>query len=583
VRLFRRSAATASMLALAFANALVGVHPASAEVDPASYSPTIGVSAGENAHSQVPVTLTLPAPGDGIRVAQVTFSWEQTPATIGTTQTARLTMQTPECVVDEDCVVERTLQTSRMVNHGQRPLYVAVSDGTQFLGSSSAQLDVDNPKPTTTFTNPSNNISTQWGAVTLAAESAPGAGGAPLAGVRFYSHSTGRETDPYVLDDTAPYSVEVPATDIAASGGSGYVYAVAEDVEGNLTPVTTTGPPSLTTRRMITVGPPAQAQFTTPVKENVASGSTTNPPLLRWTAKVPDNVGGTPYITRVQVLIDGEPWLDMPYDTVAWYNQTAKPRAIDFGLLWEPAGGPTPGSHVAQLLVTTNYGSVGLDEKRFIVNDGVVFSPVRDGGREVRDGYVVTAGSSHRFTMTARSKVEHGALTWWTMHDQSGSSYLDGHGWCSVEQAGDCPDQVTMNSSWSAPTRPGSYVLSWRAQPDNDDVATITRTLVVQARGAMSARTSTPTVRSGRRATVTGRIIRTDTAKGVPGPTVRLQWHRAGTTSWTTLGSKTADRYGRVVARPLKRATGSYRWVTSGFPGTVSPASSSGVRVKIVR
>lgn len=595
MRLPRTWATPASVLALASIAALTGTAPAAqAAVDSASYSPTIGVTAGTNAHSQVPITLDLPAPGDGIRVAQVTFSWDQPSPTVGTSQIVRLTVATPECVADQDCIVERTLSTSRMVNKGTRPLGIIVSDGTQLLGSTSVHLNVNNPKPSASFTVPADNTSTEWGTVTLTADASPGAGGVPLAGVRLYAHSTGRETDAYVFDDTAPYTVQVPATDIATPGGYGYVYAIAEDIEGNLTPVTYSGtPPTQPMQRRITVGPPAEVAFTTPVADDVAIGSTAwtagswdYAPLLRWTAKVPDLVAdvptGDPYIKRVQVLIDGNPWQDMPYDTISWYSATAKPRAIDFGTFWQPDGGLTPGSHTAQLRVTTSYGSIAVTERRFVVNDGVNFSPVLDAGREVRDGYVVTAGTSHRFTETISGKVDHAALTYWNMTDASSSSYVDGANGCTVPQQWDCPSQVTVHSNWSAPTTPGRYVLTWQAQPLNDKVASMTRTVVVQARGAMSALTSTPMVHRGRRATVTGRFTRTDTRVGVRGVKTQLQWRREGTTTWATLTSTTTDTYGRATAHPLRRSTGSYRWVAAGISGTASPASSGPVRVKVV-
>ncbi|MDP3891008.1 hypothetical protein, partial [Nocardioides sp.] len=315
------------------ATTLLGV-PAVA--DPESYSSGITITVGANEQSRVPVTLDLPAPGGASRVAQVTFTWRQVaPTAAGTTHLERLSVPTPDCVAEQPCQVQVSLPTSRWVNGSNDPIWLSVSDGSQALGSRSLTIIVNNPKPSGVFTEPSTSSTTAWGSVTLAADAAPGVNGAAVKGVRFYPRGTGRESDPFLFDDTAPYTVQVPAEDIASPGGTGQVYAIAEDVEGNLTPVpgTSLDRPMV---RSIRIGPPPEVGFWTPVVDSIPAGSTTNPPLLGWDAQVPDIVPdlpfGEPHIKRVQVLIDGAPWLDMPYDKVAWYNKVAKPRRISFSL-----------------------------------------------------------------------------------------------------------------------------------------------------------------------------------------------------------------------------------------------------------
>ncbi len=574
---------------LVLAVAVLGL-PTVAAAEDVPYGDTIVVSLGQNEHSKIPVTLELPAPADGQAVTKVTYTWSQRTPAMQTLDTGRLPVPTPHCTSGVACVVETVVPTARMVN-GTPKLTIAVT-GEGFLGATSRTLSVQNPKPTVAFTTPTKNYETLWGETTLAADAAPGdaAGAAALRGVRFYLRSGGFEDEPYLFDDTAPYAVDVEALDIASAGAQGTIYAVAEDLEGNLSSWFGGSPDPR--RRTVYVGPPPVVAWETPHADDRVAGSVEDGLLLGWSASVPaivpDSTAG-PFIKRVEILADGQPWYDMPYEKgVVWNNFTAgrklREAAYNHWVMKQSTPWLTAGRHEATLRVTTSYGSVAARTLRFIVSDGVRFGDVRRSGLIVRDGHIVTAGTRVVLSVPVQTKVAGSPLSYADVLFGT-ESLAPGWNLCDELDWMECPEQVTLRGEWYTPTTPGTYVVRFEAQAWADPGPTsIRREFKVQPAARLGISASRYKVRAGDPVTIRGRVVRKDTGRGVADVPVRIQWRKAARGSqWTLLTTRTSDAYGRVTGRFVRRATGYYRLVSPGVLGKIGPSRSAALKVTVRR
>ena len=584
----RLSIGTAAVAAAALVVTVLGPPASVAAAD--TYGDSMGVAFGANEHSSIPVDLTLPAPADARRVTEVTFRWQQRTPTYQGSSTGSFVVETPQCVADTECLVHAEVPTGRMMNSVMSSVSIVVSDGTTTIGSTSRTLNIQNPKPTVAFTAP-GNYATFWSEqVTLSADATPSSSGAPIERVRFYVNPTGNEDDPYLIDDTAPYSVTVPSSEIAESTKSGILYAVAEDVEGNLSQYgTATTKPFI---RTVRVGPPPIVSWRSPAVDGRSAGGMSTEAFLHWDTALPESAppGETnpdwPYIDRIQIFRDGALITDLRYDDHVVFGTDfgggKKVRSAEGYLHWTASGGMTPGEHTVTLRVTSSYGSVATTTRRFVITDGVKLGRVMSGTHVVGDGYVVTAGKWVPLRFTVAGKVQGSNLSYYDIL-LGDESLIGGSAGCQLAMWWDCPEQVTVRADWSVPSKPGSYTLTFAGQETHDAaVSTITRTFKVQPAGAINAGVSADVVRIGKSVTVRGQVVRTDTGRGVRGVPVTLQWRKAGTTRWTEVVSLTSGLDGRVRALPVRRSTGFYRWVSPGVLGTLGPSRSNAVKVRVV-
>src|SRR5262249_18556830 len=150
-----------------------------------------------------------------------------------------------------------------------------------------------------------------WGDVTIAAEASPSAqpGAAPLAGVRFYINGNLSPDATYMFDATAPYSVTVPATDIAPVLSSRSIVVVAQDTDGNLAQMPATGS-TTAMKRLVHVGPPPLVSWIAPPGRGSAAGSLRRGVMLDFHTELSDEAPARPgqlsdpYISAVETVVD---------------------------------------------------------------------------------------------------------------------------------------------------------------------------------------------------------------------------------------------------------------------------------------
>jgi hypothetical protein len=583
--MFRLSIGTAAVAAVALAGSVLAP-PSSEAADDYAMTATFGV----NEHSKIPVDLTLPAPGDGRRVDTVRFGWMQTTPTYQGSSSGSFVVETPQCVADAECQVHAVVPTGRMKNSAITWVGIGAYDGTTKIGSTSKTLPISNPKPTVAFTAPSS--AAVWNEqVTLAADATPSSSGAAIKAVRFYVNPRAEEDFPFLEDTEAPYAVTIHSSEIAESTRSGTLYAVAEDVEGNLSQYGNESyRPYIRTAR---VGPPPIVSWRVPAVDGRPAGGMSTRALLEWDTALPETAPPNetnpdwPYIERIEVFRDGVLLLDKRWDESPSYGfdfgGRKQVRTVAHYLEWMATSGMTPGEHDVTLRVTTSYGSVGTATRRFVVTDGVTLGSVMSGDRVVQDGHIVTAGRSVPLRFTVAGKVRGSAVTYYAIL-QDEEPVIDSSSDCGLDLWWNCPEQVTVRADWSVPSTPGTYTLRFVGQERFDAAATTTtRTIRVQPAGAVRAGVSSSSVRIGRAVAVRGRVVRTDTDQGMRGIPVTLQWRKAGTARWTTVVTRTSGLGGKVRALPVRRSTGFYRWVSPGVLGKLGPSRSKALKVVVRR
>lgn len=589
-----RSRLTVAWTAAAVTATLVaGVAPASAAWE-SDYGSRTTVTFGDNVHTQMPVTLDLPAPASGGAVTSVVAKWSevvpQRTVEQGDTVTVSASLDASACTADATCRVTGVLPTARMAN-GTPTVTFAVSNSEGLVDFFSRTVAVQNPKPTVTFTAPGNHEAL-WGDVTLSADAVPSteSGAAPLRGVRFYVDGSLAPDAAYRFDDTAPYSLTLPATDIAPVLGSRYLVAVAEDADGNLSQMPVSGA-TTSVRRLVTVGPPPDVTWTSPQTDGAIDGSLTRGVSLEFHAALPDSAPARPgepsdpYIHGYQVWLDGVSQGTSTYDEpTVWNGLQAgrKLRAIDGWWRLSRDHGLTAGRHTVKIRVSTSYGSSAVLKSAVLVADGVTWTgPVTAAGRRVRDGFWVTAGTLHRFKVPVATTVAGSRLDW--VDAQIGGTDVFLKGWpCASVDPATCPESTVVRADeWAAPNKPGKRTLTFTAQASGDDAETLTRTLRIQPAARLSLDVSTHRLRPGRRVRLTGRLTRRDTGAPQTGFTVYLQWRRPASTHWKKVATRTTDADGVVRLRQRPTADGYYRLRSPQVLGTLGAGTSTEERVDL--
>lgn len=580
---------SAGALALSLLGA--GLTPASAAWEP-DYGTRASVTFGENVHTQMPVSLDLPVPASGGAITSVVMKWQEEVPQSGDTTPVSQRLDASLCAADTPCHLDAVLPTARIPN-GTAWVTFNVANSEGLVNFFNRAVSVQNPKPAVAFTSPEPDVAV-WGDVTIAAEASPSAqpGAAPLAGVRFYINGNLSPDATYMFDATAPYSVTVPATDIAPVLGSRSIVVVAQDTEGNLSQMPTTGP-TTAMKRLVHVGPPPVVRWGNPPGKRRAAGSVSQGVMMDFYANLPDTAPALPgqisdpYISSVETLLDGTSVGKDSYTEPTTWNGLRgglKLRSVHGYVHLTTATGLTSGRHQLTLRVTTSYGSVADTTTGILVSDGVSWTgPVTSGGKVVNDGFVVTAGATPTFQVPVATNVAGTRLVWAEMQigDQS---LLPAYAWCPTADPYNCPESAVLRSGpWSAPDVPGTHTLEILAHADGDVADTITRTIVVQPAARLSLDVSSHLVRPGRSVGLTGRLTRRDTGRAQAGRAVDVQWLRSTGGRWQTVATRTTDTDGVVRIRVRPTANGFYRLRSAEIRGTLGPGVSQEQKVFLRR
>lgn len=582
-----RTAGATVALATVLALPLISGGPATAAFE-GDYGDRAVVTFGDPVHTEMPVALDLPAPASGGAVTRLSASWsEPVPQGDGTLSTTRrMSLDTSSCTADVTCHVEGVLPTARMAN-GTPDVTFLVTNAEGTAAFFTRRPTVANPKPTVSFTAPAAYTAV-WGETTLAANAAPSTqpGAAPLTGVRFYVDGTLGQDSPYLFDATAPYAVTLPATDIAPVLSSRDIVAVAEDADGNLS-VMPTGDRSAV-RRHVTVGPPPSV-VAAPTQGDGASGSVQNGVDVDFSAALPDSAPARPgepsdpYLRSVTLLLDGNPLWTTPYTSPSpWsdYQAGVKQRSISGTVRVTADHGLTAGRHEVTVRITTSYDAVTDATTPVLVADGVSWGRLTSDGHRVRNGYVVTAGTTHRFVLPVSAAVQGTGLLSVGLQvggrDVVPQRYL-------CHDAEPCPGSHTFRTGdWVAPTQPGTVTLMASAQVlQESDPRTLTRTLVVQPAARLTSAVSRQRVAAGHGVRLSGRLTRLDTAAPQAGRSVVVQWRPVGAQRWRTLTARATDATGTVALWVHPSRSGAYRLHAAELRGTLGAGTSPARTVRL--
>jgi len=598
MRLLPTRLGAVSVVALSVSGVAAVATPAAAAWE-SDYGTRAAVTFGENVHAQMPVSLDLPAPASGGAITSVQMKWQEqvpqvTPASgssVALHQVSR-PLDVSGCTAGATCHVDGVLPTA-LIPNGTPSITFNVANGEGLVSFFNRAVSVQNPKPVVTFTSPEPDVAV-WGDVNIAADASPSAqaGAAPFAGVRFYLDGNLSPDADYMFDATAPYSVTLPATDIAPVLSSRTIVVVAQDTDGNLSQMPTAGS-TTAMRRLVHVGPPPVVRWDNPPGKHTAAGSVSQGVMMDFYANLPDTAPAhpgqlsDPYISSVETLLDGTSVSKDSYTEPTTWNGLrggTKLRSAHGYVKLTKDTGLTSGRHQLTLRVTTSYGSVADTTTGILVSDGVTWTgPVTSGGRAVRNGFVVTAGTTPRFQVPVSTNVAGTRLVWADM--QIGSqSLLTPYAWCPSADPYNCPEAAVLHSdAWAVPDVPGTHTLEITASADADGADTITRTIVVQPAARLSLDVSSHLVRAGRSVGLTGRLTRRDTGRAQAGRTVDVQWLRSNGRRWQTVATRTTDAYGMVSLRLRPAADGYFRLRSAEVRGTLGPGLSPDQKVFLRR
>lgn len=543
------------------------------------YGSRVVFTIGDDVHAQMPIALDLPAPADGTQVTSATVTWQQQDPEYGTISIGRESFDTSACVAGATCHVSMIVPTALIyddvdADHAGLVFEVGDLDGTVDVFNHTIYLH--NPTPTVRFTSPSFGQAI-WGQTTFAVDAAPSTepGAAPLAGVRFYV--AGQKG--YQFDNTPPYALTLDASELGQVPQQATVYAVAQDTDGNLSAYPDPAHQTDMTR-LVYIGPPPLVSFDD--SEGLQQLNVGSDPVgLQWQAELPSDAPADlgqpddPSVVNFDYAVDGTQYLSSSYPYAGGSGYVPGVWTLS-GELWLTTDrGLTPGWHTAKVTVHTSYQSVASTRLRYVVADGAELAgPITANGRQVRDGYLVTAGRSYTLRAPVEAKVPGSHLVDATM--RFGGNWLDGiDSTCFLSGTG-CRGSVTLSSSWQAPRRPHTMTLTVSAgttSPGVDDNV-FNRSIVVQPASRLSSAVSSRRVHRGDAVRVSGRLIRVDTGTPQAGAQVTLQWRPSGARQWRSIETHTTSGLGRVTYRTRPTGTGQYRLRFPGIRGTIGSSIS---------
>ncbi|MFF7644225.1 hypothetical protein [Streptomyces canus] len=503
------------------------------------------VSAGQTIAGTTDVTFTVHGdPGDEPTEAVVSIAGSTVYQGTGTVKQT-FSLSPGDCL--PSCTLHATLDTAAtqqfggsangvaapLVNDGANSIYVEVDSPRPRTVTAHTAVTVDNGRPTVTLPDlPGEDAWTSHKPVGLSADgelslraTATGANG--VSRVRYFSSSSAW---PAPVDLTAPasgatWTTTLDTSAVPAGLYAGDLYVVAYDKDGRagspVRAVTLVDHGFTITPKLDTVIRPDE----TSVSVQYAYPSALNKTF-------PSNLNYA-YPVSTTVSLDGTAQATTPVGASTYEGNTAGFLA-DLGQL-------PYGAHTLTFDTVDNRGSHGrVDLPVRVVSE---VTPTWTAG--FQDFPV--AGSSRTYTATtsaadAVSRAEH-----WTL-DVDGTAFA----------TGGYPAQPS--GTWKTTTTGVHYVtLTIVSQYGDTTVSTVPiRVLAATATQLTGPATST----YGGKATFTATVTQTG-AKPAAGAKVAFQYKRAGTTTWKTQSTVTADSTGKASYTTTARYNGAWRAVTA--------------------
>lgn len=564
-----RRLALASLLALACTAGVVA--PAGAV---SSYS--FSAAFGANGASELPVTLTLPAPADGSAVTSVTFAWDTSsaPWATGTVQPGsyggQQVVATPTCVAGAPCTVDATITTGTMSN-GADNLRMTVAGTNGYLGTKTSSVSIANAKPSVSVAWPTTSSELAvWGDTTLPVTPAPSADGLPISAVRLYD-SASSSAQPIAEADAAPWDLHFDASTVGAQDTKGAFYVMVEDTSGNVARVS----------KSALVEPPATVG--TDVVSGGVAGSTLNQAVdVRLQAAVPDGVdvttneqdAGGPVtwaagIRGFSVSLDGEAPVHLDWNG-SWTGTSAPTRDATFDYRLDRVAA---GSHELTVTAQTTYGAESTTTTPFLVADGASFGPLMLGAKSITRSTVVPVGRTATVTTTASSGV---AGTWLSQPTGVGSLALT-----AAVPTGLAPDQTSSYALAGTfkPNHPGTWSVGFCVASSGSAACTggetdprmvVTHSLVAEYQTRLALTTaSTVNRRRVVHATAKDAVL----GRALGGLAVQLQRYSGG--RWSTVATATSTSRGSLTFSSALTTRSTYRLRTAGISGQDMAATSA--------
>lgn len=252
------------------------------------------------------------------------------------------------------------------------------------------------------------------------------------------------------------------------------------------------------------------------------------------------------------------------------------------------------GTHRWDVTVTDWAGRTASASTTFQVDEPITMSgpTITDAaGRPVTVSSWVLDGTRLRYrTSLTRSPAYDGTLSWdvWAENGNGGypvaglNNYADLNAYPCLDDA-TCtfPRTIdkTWDASWGGRTRTDvTTTLSHSSQRFPSEPTVRTNSFRVYPRSAFVRTSSTrTTVTAGAATTLSARLQTPGVAfsRVFPGEVVVLEKRPAGTSTWTTVASRTTSSTGTVSVRVTPSSTTQYRWRHADHLGVAGPSTSS--------
>lgn len=533
---------------------------------------------GTNADSELPVTVSLPAPADGSAVTTLTFEWATSPTPWETSSAppgnldGQYVVDQTGCAAASACTVTATIPSGSMSN-GTVTVTTVAADANGELGTAQTTVSISNAKPTVTAAWPT--YSKEWapsGTASVTADPEPSIDGVPITDVKLYDSSSST-AQPIAEATSAPWTLTFDSSVLGAQGTIGRLSIMAQDAHGNF----------VSTSEATRVEPAATVSAA--FEDGAIIGSALNSPDegdVQVEAAVPDSVSLTTDesdegvavswpagIRGFEFSIDGG--TPVQRDWAEWWTDTpTPPRSIDYS--YQLPDDLTGGTHTIAITAETTYGSETTTTTHFVLAAGARFSSFSSAGKAVSSSTIFAVGKKTPLSVVATNITPGAGLS-------SPAVYGIGLRLVSAvpsDTSSAGAGKYTFTTGFT-PTKPGAYYLVFCVESTDSSAcangAPDGQADVLYARAEYESRLAFASVKAaGKTATVTGAV--SDTVDGHGLGKVPVSLERKQGKRWRTVAKATSIASGKVIFHVSKAPKAAYRLVTAGTSGKVTAATS---------